>query len=108
MKTIKQIRSNKTFDIDDDLLKNTEHKQPNKWIPREEYLLKKKQEKERMTEARKKMNDTKFVKNLVDSIMINVIKKIEEEKNTQIRQTKYIRPRIRFSNGKRLLIELNF
>ena len=73
-----------------------------KWLPREEYLERKKEEKEKRIIRKNEIETKTIVKNIVNTIFENVIKKHNEEQMQQIRATKYIRPKMRFKNGIRI------
>ena len=86
----------------DDAVSEIKNDIKNKWIPREDYIQKKQEQREIMKQSRKILQEKQIIKEIVSNIIENVVKTCEEEKRKKIRSTQYIRPRIRFLNGQRI------
>ena len=72
------------------------------WLNPKDYAERKKEQKELQLSRKNEFERHKIVHDLVDSIIKNVIKKQKEAEEYRIRNTKYIRPKLRFINGKRI------
>ena len=75
---------------------------PGVWLNPKEHAERKKDQKEQQKIRKNEIDRQKIVHDLVDSIIENIIKKKKEEEEFKIRNTKYIRPKLRFINGKRI------
>ena len=72
------------------------------WLNPVEHAERKKEQKELQIIRKNEIDRNKIVHEFVDSIITKIINGKKEEENYVLRNTKYIRPKIRFHNGKRI------
>ena len=72
------------------------------WLNPEDHAGRKKEQKELQNIRKNELDRKKIVHELVGSIITKIIKDKKEENEHIMRNTKYIRPKIRFHNGKRI------
>ena len=72
------------------------------WLEPEEHAARKKEQKELQNIRKNEMDAKKIVHDVLNNIIENILKTKKEEELNKIRSTKYIRPKLRFHNGKRI------
>jgi len=72
------------------------------WLEPEEHAARKKEQKELQRIRKNEIDTKKIVNELVNSIIEKIIKTKKEEIDYKIRNTMYIRPKLRFINRKRI------
>ncbi len=75
------------------------------WLNPVEHAERKKEQKELQIIRKNEIDRKKIVHEFVDSIITKIIKDKKEEEERIMRSTKYIRPKIRFHNGKRIQLK---
>jgi len=74
------------------------------WLEPAEHAERKKEQKELQKIRRNEMETKKLVHDFVNNIIEKIIKTKKEEEEYKVLHTKYIRPKLRFRNGKRITI----
>ena len=72
------------------------------WLEPEEHAERKAEQKKLQLIRKNEIESKNIVNDLLHNIIENIIKAKKEEEEHIIRNTKYIRPKIRFCNGKRI------
>lgn len=72
------------------------------WLEPAEHAKRKAEQKELQMIRKNEYERKKIVHDIVNSIFENMIRKKKEEEENIIRNTKFIRPKMRFRNGKRI------
>ena len=72
------------------------------WLEPAEHASRKAEQKELQMSRKNELIRNKIIHELVDNIIKNIINTKKEEEEDKIRNTKFIRPKIRFQNGKRI------
>ena len=75
------------------------------WLEPAEHAARKAEQKELQLIRKKEIEGKKIVHDLVNNIITNIIKAKKEEEEYMMRNTKYIRPKMRFCNRKRIQIK---